>query len=166
MSTQRRFVAVGCGVGGVLVALLLLFGAAVYLFSSYGATLAGLPNKATPIMIAITDPHAGQTVPAGTPLLVHVEAGSPDALTALELWVNGAIVGIQAAPPPNGITPFAADFAWTPADPGNYTLIARGLQAGDKSADSDGVVVIVGPAVRHRRHPCSPDICATSTAHA
>lgn len=145
MSTQKKFSVIGCGIVGVLVVLALLFGAVAYQFNQSQATLESLPGKATPIMIAITDPHTGQAVPAGTPLLVHVNAGVPEALLSLELWVNGQIVGIQAAPGPDGTTAFAADFAWTPAEPGTYTLVARGLQAGNQSADSAGVVVIVGP---------------------
>jgi len=145
MSTQRKFSVIGCVVAGGLVVLALLFGVAAYQFKKYQAALGSLPDKATPIVIAITDPQTGQAVPAGTPLLVHVSAGSPEALLSLELWVNGQIIGVQAAPAPDGITPFAADFAWTPSDPGTYTLVARGLQADKQSGDSAGVMIIVGP---------------------
>src|SRR5689334_7092084 len=145
MSAQRQFFVIGCGLAGVLLVLALLFGVAAYQFKQYQATIEDLPGKATPIVIAITDPHTGQTVPAGMPLLVHVDAGGPEALVSLELWANGQLVGIQAAPSANGITPFEADFAWTASDPGTYTLIARALQADNQSGDSAGVVVIVGP---------------------
>src|SRR5688572_19780208 len=98
MSTTRQFFVIGCGVAGVLLVLALLFGVAAYQFKQYEAMLDALPGKATPIMIAITDPHTGQTVPAETPLLVHVNASGQEALLSLELWVNGQVVGIQAAP--------------------------------------------------------------------
>jgi hypothetical protein len=146
MNTRRRYLVVGCGIAGALVTLAVLLGGAAYLFKQHQSTLAQLPDKASPIMIAITDPHSSQTVPAGTPLLVHVDAGSSESLFSLELWANGQIVGVQAAPAPNGTSAFAADFAWTPSDPGNYTLIARGIQANNQGADSDGVIVIVGPS--------------------
>jgi hypothetical protein len=145
MSAQRKFFVIGCGIVGALLGLALLFGVAAYQFKQYGAAIESLPGKATPIMIAIIDPHTGQTVPAGTPLLVHVSASGPEALLSLELWANGQLVGLQASPSANGITPFAADFAWTPTDPGTYTLIARALQADKQSGDSAAVVVIVGP---------------------
>jgi hypothetical protein len=146
MSTRRPFFAVGCGIAVALTIVAVLFGVAAYQFKKYQATVESLSGSTTPIMIAITDPYAGQSVPAGTPLLVHVNANSPEKLLSLELWVNGQIVGIQGAPTAEGITPFEADFAWTPDDSGTYTLIARGVQAGSQSGDSAAVVVIVGPA--------------------
>ncbi len=145
MSTRRPFFAIGCGITAALVILAVLFSVTTYQFRKYQATVESLSGKTTPIMIAITNPYSGQTVPAGTPLLVHVTASSPEKLLSLELWANGQIVGIQGAPTPDGITPFAADFAWTPADSGTYTLIARGVQAANQSGDSAAVVVIVGP---------------------
>jgi hypothetical protein len=145
MSTRKPFFAIGCGIAIALVILVTLFGVTAYQFRKYQATVESLSGKTTPILIAITDPFAGQTVPAGTPLLVHVNANAPDKLLSLELWANGQIVGIQGAPTPDGINPFEADFAWTPADSGTYTLIARGVQAGNQSGDSAAVVVIVGP---------------------
>jgi hypothetical protein len=145
MSNRRPFFAIGCGIAIVLAILVVLSGVAAYQFRKYQATVESLSGKTTPIMIAITNPYGGQTVPSGTPLLVHVSASSPDKLLSLELWANGQVVGIQGAPTPDGITPFTADFSWTPAEAGTYTLIARGVQAGNQSGDSAAVVVIVGP---------------------
>src|SRR5688572_22692308 len=113
MSNRRPFFVIGCGVAIVLVVLAVLFGVAAYQFRKYQATVESLSGKTTPIIIAITDPYTGQEVPAGTPLLVHVNANSPEKFLSLELWANGQVVGIQGAPTQDGITPFAADFAWT-----------------------------------------------------
>lgn len=146
MSTRRPFFVLGCSIAIALVILSALFVVTAYQFKKYQAAMESLSVKSTPILIAITDPYTGQTVPAGTPLLVHVNASSPEKLLSLELWANGQVVGIQGSPTPQGMTPFSADFTWIPADPGTYTLIARAIQEGSQSGDSAAVVVIVGPA--------------------
>jgi hypothetical protein len=130
---------------GALAALMLLLGFAGLQFMRSRASAGQLSDKVSPITLAITDPHTGAQGTAGTSLLVHVSAGSPKPLLSLELWSNGQIVGVQAAPGPGGITPFAADFAWTPGAAGTYSLIARAVDADQKTGDSAPVVVIVGP---------------------
>ncbi len=148
MSNRRGFLVIGCIAAGALAALALLLGFAALQFMQYRTSVGQLPDKVSAITLAITDPHTGAQVTAGTPLLVHVSAGSAKPLLSLELWSNGQVVGVQAAPGPGGITPFAADFAWTPGNPGTYSLVARAVDAGQKTGDSAALVVIVAPTAK------------------
>src|SRR5258706_2398251 len=123
MSNRRGFLVIGCIAAGALAALALLLGFAALQFMQYRTSVGQLPDKVSAITLAITDPHTGAQVTAGTPLLVHVSAGSAKPLLSLELWSNGQVVCVHAAPGPGRLSPFTADFAWTPGNPGTYSLV-------------------------------------------
>lgn len=131
------------GSAGVVVVLALVIGFSAFQYMRYRDLAQRLPENAVPIKIAILDPAPGAQSPAGTPLLVTATAFGEKPLLSLELWANGVVVGVQAAPS-GGIKPMKASFGWTPSEPGNYSLIARAIDTDKRTADSATVLVLIG----------------------
>lgn len=133
----------------VLIALLLpavAVGILLYRFYEYqNAGLNGLQNSPQ-LSVAITDPHPYSSASVQSPLPISVAASGYQPLTAIELWVNGVLSGIQAAPP-QGLFNFNAAFLWTPGAVGEYSLVARALDANGDSAVSPVLMVKITPFV-------------------
>jgi len=119
-------------------------GLLVYKFYEYGnAGLNGLQN-APQTNVAIIAPQPYSSASVQSPLPVNVSASGYQPLTSIELWVNGVLMGIQAAPP-EGLFNFNTAFLWTPGAAGEYSLVARALDSNGDSAVSPAVMVKITP---------------------
>jgi hypothetical protein len=62
---------------------------------------------------------------------------------SVELWANDAIVGIQLAPTPDGITQLPGHFSWLPNSPGPHRLQARAIDNNGSVEASEAVWLLV-----------------------
>jgi hypothetical protein len=133
---------IGAGVTA-LVVIAVFLGWLSLQYRHYRQTVESAPLNA-PLNVAIVSPAAGLQAPAGELLLVSARATGATALASLELWANGAIVGVEAAPS-GGQAPFARLFHWTPTQPGTYALTARAVDGAGHTADSFSRIVVILP---------------------
>jgi len=82
------------------------------------------PENGGTIRIAILNPESGMVIPSGSFLPVVVLSEGEEPLLSMELWVNGQLAAVQAAPP-GGVNPLNVTFTWVPPEPGEYVLQAR-----------------------------------------
>lgn len=132
-------------IGGLLgfaiiaAALVILIG---YQYSQYRAT-GGELLQPDPGQITIRLAKSASFV-AGSPVMVPVSAVGYEPFLSAELWVDGALAGVDAAPS-GGATPFDADFTWIPTQPGVHQIIARAIDSSQRVASSAAVLVLVLP---------------------
>ncbi len=105
---------------------------------------AGFPTNKniTPTFVTITAQDEGTQ---GDPIYVETSAFGKLPFLSMELWINGILEGVHAAPS-GGLTSFNPDFVWIPNQPGAYSLVARGLDAENQSATSLPITVLIKPA--------------------
>lgn len=104
----------------------------------------GLPAKASfPAQVAISFPPNGVQIEAGEPLMVEADALGPHPFLSMELWLDGELVGVQAAPE-GGRQPFSAEFFWQTSELGAHSLIAVAVDGNGQKVISAQVVVLVG----------------------
>ena len=121
-------------VRGVLAAVLLLL---------VGGALAcvGGPQKPS---VEILSPPSGSNVALGEEILVEYRATDATAVVRVELEVDGAVVGAQNSPVPDGQPVMNGVLNWTAAEAGNYTLIVYAYNKDRVASDPVGVTLTVG----------------------
>ncbi len=133
--------------GWIIAAVALAVAAAgvlLYKFYEYkNAGLDGLLN-APQSSVTIIAPKPYSSASVQSPLPVNVSASGYQPLTSIELWVNGVLLGVQAAPPA-GFFNFKTSFLWTPGAAGEYSLVARAQDSNGDSAVSPAVMVKITP---------------------
>jgi hypothetical protein len=95
--------------------------------------------------VVITDPLNLSQYPAGRGIFVKVSASGEGGLLSTELWINGTLAGVQAAPPGEP-TSLKTIFNWTPPQGGQFSLVARTLDDRGHTASSSAVIVFVDAA--------------------
>ncbi len=88
-----------------------------------------VPPNATPLVVTLDTPANGATYPADALIPVRAKAAAYRPVTALELWVDGALVKRQEAPARFGQTALEALWNWQPPGEGTHTLLARAIDA-------------------------------------
>ena len=127
--------------GAVAVAAVAALGVIAFKFISYKET-GGIPAGTTFSQVAISYPSQGVQLELNDPLKVEAAAIGSKPFTSMELWINGELLGVQAAPS-GGAYPFSTFFSWTPAEEGIYSLIAAAIDADGNKKISAQVVVYV-----------------------
>lgn len=119
---MRRSLLILLGVGAVAALVVLVV---PRLTRQPESRIALLPEQPVP-QINILTPAFGEEVELGSGVSVDAFAFHPQPVTAIELWIDGQLLGIQEADG-EGLTPFSASFVWTPQSLGVHTLMARAL---------------------------------------
>jgi len=96
----------------------------------------------TPAQVSIGYPVNGALLNSNESLLVNAAAIGPEAFLSMELWVDGTLAGVQAAPS-GGVQPFSSFFYWLPKTSGNHYLIAAAVDTGGERVYSAQVTVFV-----------------------
>lgn len=142
MSNQGRlFGGLALLIGGFVFLIVVLGGGILtYQFLKYkNAGLDGL-QTAPQAVVAITSPQTSDQASEGSALPVDVSSNGYQPLVSTELWVDGILMGVQAAPP-GGFFNFNTTFLWSPGPAGEHSLVARALDANGDEAMSLPVVV-------------------------
>jgi len=138
---NRRYV-----LGLTFVVLVAVAGALIYKFLVYQkAGLDGLPNEPQ-ASVVITMPHAYSQAPQGMAIPVSVSANGVQPLTSTELWVNGKLMGVQAAPP-TGQLMFDTTFLWFSGASGEFSLVASSTDIKGVTSFSPAVLIKILPHV-------------------
>jgi LysM repeat protein len=92
------------------------------------------------MIVTLSNPPNGSTVQLNVPAAVEAQAVSAIPITALELWVDGALAQTS---PPSGVAgePARAFWSWTPTAEGEHILVVRAVDENDRSANSNVVRV-------------------------
>lgn len=139
-----RFLLLGSAVGVTAFVAVFIIGVVVINISNYQDSQ-GLPNVDTPsAQVSIGNLPNGFQLKAGESLLINTTAIGPQAFLSMELWVDGVLGGVQAAPS-GGVHPFSTYFRWLPKEPGKHSLIAAAIDTEGEKTMSAQVVVIVTP---------------------
>jgi hypothetical protein len=131
----------------VLIVLLLLIIAVI------GVALfwqTGKPDLSV-IVVHVLTPQSGEMAEVNRPVSVSASAEHPSGITRLELYADGALVGVQQTTLPEGSNPLELDQMWVPSSIGRHVLVARGY-SGDGKFENSGVVyldvlALIDPAV-------------------
>lgn len=134
-------------IGGLVFLIVVLTGGILtYQFLKYkNAGLNGL-QTAPQAVVAITSPQTFSQAPEGSPQPVNVSSNGYQPLVSTELWVDGILMGVQAAPP-GGLFNFNTTFLWSPGPAGEHSLVARTVDAQGNIAVSTAVLVNILPYV-------------------
>ncbi len=142
---QKKPLNIGLAIVIVLVSLILLAVAvAAFFFIRYRQSTSQHVD-ASQSQVIISQPQTMAQFDLGFPVTVEVDAIGMQPFLSTELWVNGVLEGVQAAPP-GGKTSLTATFTWVPAEPGNYSLVARAVINEGKIITSSAVIVFINPA--------------------
>jgi hypothetical protein len=87
---------------------------------------------ASPPVVALRAPGAGQTLAAGQALALQASASDDSGVVTVEFYVDGALLGTAGAP---------YELLWTPM-PGVHTLSVAALDAAGNRANGGNVVVV------------------------
>ena len=129
------------GVSALLVGALVIGGIAMF-YTSYKRS-GGIPSgDIASAHVAISNPQNGAQLEIGEYVIVEVNAIGSNPYTSIELWLDGALVGVQGAPE-GGMQPFAVQFSWQPLNLGARSLIAAAVDINGEKAMSAQVVVFV-----------------------
>ncbi len=139
-----RFLLLGSAVGTTIFVATIIVGAVVINFVNY-QQMGGLPNGDTQLaQVSIGNLWNGIQLSAGESQMVKTTAVGPEAFHSMELWVDGHLAGVQAAPS-GGARPFTTFFSWLPNEPGNHALVAAAIDSVGNRTMSTQVVVIISP---------------------
>jgi hypothetical protein len=123
--------------------IILVLAAAAFFFIRYrnaGARHVDLSQS----QVFISQPANMAQFPMGHAIQVAVNASGLKPFTSTELWINGVLEGVQAAP--SGLTMLGASFTWIPPSSGNFALVARAINQDGDTIVSSAVFVFVNPA--------------------
>jgi hypothetical protein len=140
-SRLRYFLIISGIVVVALLAVIIVALVASAFFNNQGAGET-LPRDAPLAQVSISNPNEGAQITAGESLFVNAIAIGPDAFLSMELWVNGELAGVQAAPS-GGVHPFSTSFLWVPKEPGYHSLIAAVIDFEGQKTISPQVVVVI-----------------------
>ncbi len=141
-SNRLKFLLLGSVVGVTAFAVAIIVGTVVTNFSNYQDSGGQPSGDAPPVQVSFSNLWNGLQLEAGESLLVNATAIGPQAFLSMELWVDGQLAGVQAAPG-GGVHPFSAFFSWLPIEPGSHSLIAAAVDTEGNKAMSAQVVVFV-----------------------
>jgi hypothetical protein len=131
--------------------LLLTAAAAAFFFIRYRQT-ASQHVDASQSQVMISQPQNMAQFPVDTIITVEVDAIGMQPFTSTELWINGVLLGVQAGPS-GGTTSLTTVYTWIPAQPGNYSLVARAFNTRDEIVTSPAVIVFINPAETENQPP-------------
>jgi hypothetical protein len=98
--------------------------------------------SSAPAMVSISEPLNGAQIELGDSIIVSAMALGPNPFLSMELWLDGQLAGVQAAPT-GGMHPFDTHFSWLPVEPGYHSLIAAAVDSQGKKTMSAQVVVLI-----------------------
>jgi len=103
----------------------------------------GLPaDNSPPSQVTISSPNDGAQLAADDTQTVKAIAMGAEKFLAMELWINGELVSVQAAPS-GGSQPFSTAFFWQPKQAGSYSLIVAAIKkSGEKNYSPQTVVFV------------------------
>ena len=136
---RSKWVLIGLLAAG-FVAVTLVLVLVAWQFIRYRGTDGEPPEVLPPPSVRIVQPAPGNTSTIAEVVNVNVNAVGPADFLSMELWINGELAAVQAAPA-GGQNPWTAPFSWIPDEAGAYSLLARGFDADGLSYYSDGVVI-------------------------
>ena len=129
----------------ILLGLIVVIGGAIFvvvkLTDQSGQEIANLPEEPV-AQISILSPAFGEQFELGSPIVVDAFAFAADPVTLVELWIDGQLLGEQAAPG-EGELPFTPQFLWFPQNEGTHTLVVRAFVAEGPVGFSPAVNVLV-----------------------
>lgn len=122
------------------------------------------PTEAPPasLSVAIDIPGSPRMVPLGMPQVVTVRVQGAHAIDGVELWANDE--PLVSLPVDGTATAFVVGWQWTPDEPGDVVLFARGSDADGAAGQSNALHLrVVDQARRGGRTRSKPDRTSTST---
>lgn len=90
--------------------------------------------------IAIMEPVQGSLYAPGSQVPVEIRTFGEFEVAAIELWIDGQLLGSQAAEPGKSMPPWTS-FLWLPSQPGTHSLVARSLGSDSPLAFSDAILI-------------------------
>ena len=126
----------------VVVAAAVLIGA----FAFYTLNAQRARPGFEPMMVMISEPATGETIPAGSSLIVSSTASGYRPIARLELWLDGELKGTQNSVRAEGSSPLAAALPLSIEAEGPHLLFARAIDIGGLIGQSTPVTIVGSPA--------------------
>lgn len=115
-----------------------------------------LPSASGSILVTLTDPVNGSNLTLNHETAISAEALGAQPVSALQLWVDGALWQTKQASNAS-LTQFNAFWTWTPIKAGPHTLLIRALDEQGGQTQSNLVRVTVNPSQDPNDGQPSPD---------
>lgn len=128
-------------IGALVVVTVAALGFIAYKFFSYKGS-GGIPIDTAFAQVAISSPPQGVQLEVSESVMVEAAAIGSNPFASMELWINGELLGVQAASS-GGVLPFSTFFSWRPVEPGVYSLIAEAIDIDGNIEISTQVIVFV-----------------------
>jgi LysM repeat protein len=123
---------------GASVFVLLLVSLGAFFIWRLPPVVDQIPSSPT-LLARIQSPFDQSDVPSDSPTTIRATSFGTDAVTTLQLWVNGLPVDSKTNASPS--KQFDADFAWQPFADGDYLLVVRAIDQSGRIATSSAVRV-------------------------
>jgi LysM repeat protein len=105
-----------------------------------------LQPAATPILVRIINPPNGKHYPENGFVPLQIEAHSERPVATLQLWSNGALVGVNTPPDDVLQTNFIFFWNWPLGGSGEQVLLVRAVDADGRASTSNAVRVGTSPS--------------------
>ena len=115
-----------------------------------------LPSASGSILVTLTEPVNGSNLTLNHETAISAEALGAQPVSALQLWVDGALWQTKQASNAS-LTQFNAFWTWTPIKAGPHTLLIRALDEQGGQTQSNLVRVTVNPSQDPNDGQPSPD---------
>ncbi len=115
-----------------------------------------LPPAGGSLLVTLTNPVNGSNLTLNQETAISAEALGLQPVSALQLWVDGALWQTRQAPNAS-LNQFSAFWTWAPTEAGPHTLLVRALDAQGGQAQSNLVRVTANPPQDQTDEPPSPD---------
>ena len=97
-----------------------------------------------PLWVSLLSPRPGTPATVGIPVDIQVTAFGSKPLTALELWADGNLAEAYYPPAETPTMHLPMDFVWIPQTEGLHLLVARVIDAGQGTAESNPLTLVAG----------------------
>jgi hypothetical protein len=136
--TTRNWL-IGCGGISILGALVVVAGAVVGYFSIPEVSQQ-MPTGLNPLLVTISQPPNGATLPLDQPASVYVEAFGDQPIQDIQLLADGVPLPAGSSSPAGG-QKMIASFSYTPGKPGIHVLVARANTPSGRDGISNALTI-------------------------
>ena len=145
MKRNVKWVAIGCGLGGVLlVGLLFAASGLLAVWAPWSSSEWAIP--ATPVQVSLMAPVEGAHYPLNSYIPVEARVIGPVSDIQCELWVDGVLFQVSEMQPLAGRRA-QAGWHWVPADQGSHVMQVLARDGEGRVAFSNLVHVTISDAV-------------------
>jgi hypothetical protein len=142
----------------IAAGLIIIIGAGAAFILTAPEASRQLPAGSSAVLVKIDSPQNNGTVTIDVPVTITAEAFSEQAITDLQLTINGVVVPKKMYPDMVKNNRFLSAWSWTPSGDGQFILLARALTDKGMTGLSNAVQVMVTTAAATQVIPAAQPV--------